>query len=294
LADNGGVDASAMISAINAETGGCWRLVHRLAGGWNEGAYLVSRPDETRAVLKWRAEDAERLLAARDLVAAARESGWPAPGWLACGRAPTGEAWVLQEFIDGSPPPLLDEAVAEQMIGILDVQAGLCTGAGGGWGEWAWGVVFDDWDGMRDRARTGVPGGRRIVAAVDAIAASCQARPLSNNDLVHGNFNLANAIATPGRLWLVDVEALGPGPRAYDLAETLLVAAEHGHISEPAGTRLWAYAAGLDRREFAVCAGSVGLTVADAIGRHGRAGETADAIPRIVRTLEQALDLASP
>jgi len=283
-----------MVGTVNAEAGAGWRLVRRLAGGWNEGAYLVARPDGSRAVLKWRASDPERLLAARDLVTSARASGWPAPGWLACGRAPTGEAWVLQDFIDGGTPPRLDQAVADQMIGILNVQAGLCAGAGGGWGEWAWGVVFDDWEGMRHRARSGIPGGPRIAAAVDAIAAACQPRPLSNDDLVHGNFNLANTIATPGRLWLVDVEGLGPGPRAYDLAETLLVAAEHGNLTESAAARLWAYAAGLDRREFAICAGSVGLTMADAIGRHGRSGEAAGAIPRIVRTLERALDLAGP
>jgi hypothetical protein len=77
-------------------------------------------------------------------------------------------------------------------------------------------VVFEDWDGLRDRVASGVPGGPRIVATVDAIAGACLPGPLSGQDLVHGNFNLANTIATPGRLWVVDVEALGAGPRAYD------------------------------------------------------------------------------
>lgn len=54
---------------------------------------------------------------------------------------------------------------------------------------------------------------------------------------VHGKFNLAKTIATPGRLWVVDVEGLGVGPRAYDVAETLLVAAGHGHITESAAAR---------------------------------------------------------
>jgi hypothetical protein len=52
----------------------------------------------------------------------------------------------------------------------------------------------------RDRVASGVPGGSRIVAAVDAIAGACPPGPLSGQDLVHGNFNLANTIATPGRL----------------------------------------------------------------------------------------------
>ena len=165
-------------------------------------------------------------------------------------------------------------------------------GAAGGWGQWAAGVVFEDWHGLRDRVASAVPGGSPIVAAVDAIAAACPPGPLSSQDLVHGNFNLTNTIATPSRLWVVDVEALGTGPRAYDLAEALLVAAGHGHATEPAAARLWAYAAGLDRREFAVCAGSVGLTMAESFVRHGRTGEAAGAVPAMVRALEQALALA--
>jgi aminoglycoside phosphotransferase (APT) family kinase protein len=200
---------------------------------------------------------------------------------------------VVQEFIDGRPPPRLDELVAEQMTEILGLQASMFPGASGGWGQWAAAVVFEDWDGLRDRVRAGVPGGRRIVAAVDAIAGACPPGPLSGHDLVHGNFNLANTIAAAGRLWVVDVEGLGAGPRAYDLAEALLVAAGEGHLTESAAARLWTYAAGLDRREFAICAGSVGLTMADAFVRHNRAGEAAGVVPGVVRTLEQALALAS-
>jgi hypothetical protein len=74
------------------------------------------------------------------------------------------------------------------------------------------------------RNPAGLAGGlKRIVAAVDAIGRACPPRPLSGQDLVHGNFNPANTLATQGRLWVVDVEALGAGPRAYDLAEALLV-----------------------------------------------------------------------
>ena len=77
----------------------------------------------------------------------------------------------------------------------------------------------------------------------------------------------------------------------YDLAETLLVAGGHGHVTQSAAARLWAYAAGLDRREFAICAGSVGLTMADAFVRHSRTDQAAAAVPAMVRTLEQALAL---
>lgn len=291
-AHNDRVDIGVVLGAVNAELGGRWQLERRLAGGWTEGACLLIRGGGSRAVLKWRAGDPERLLGARERVQAARARGWPAPEWLATGQAPTGEAWVVQEFIDGRTPPCLDGFVAEQMTRILDLQAAMFPGAGDGWGQWAAGVVFEDWDGLRGRIVSGFPGGSRIVAAVDAIAGACQPGPLSGQDLVHGNFNLANTIATPGRLWVVDVEALGTGPRAYDLAEALLVGAGHGHVTESAAARLWAYAAGLDRREFAVCAGSVGLTMAESFLWHGRTGEAAGTVPGMVRVLEQALSLA--
>jgi aminoglycoside phosphotransferase (APT) family kinase protein len=286
------MDVGVVLDAINAEVGGRWQVERRLAGGWNEGAYLLSRPDGSKAVLKWRAREPERLLGARERVEAARPRGWPAPAWLATGQVATGEAWVLQDFIDGRPPSQLNDAVAQQMIGILDLQASLFPGATPGWGQWAWGVVFDDWDGLRDRVRLGVPEGQRIVAAVDAIARACSPEPLSSHDLVHGNFNLANTIATPGRLWVVDVEGVGVGPRAYDLAEALLVSSGYGHVTESAEATLWAYGAELDRREFAICAGSVGLTMADAYVRHSRIGHAASAVPGIVRALERALVLA--
>jgi hypothetical protein len=286
------VDIGELLGAVNAELGGRWQLERRLAGGWNEGGYMLNGGGSSRAVLKWRTTEPERMLGARELVEAARARGWPAPQWLATGQVPTGEVWVVQEFIDGCTPQRLDDFVAEQMTHILDLQAAMFPGATDGWGQWAAGVVFEDWEGLRDRVASGVPGGSRIVAVVDAIARVCAPAPLSSQDLVHGNFNLANTIAAQGRLWVVDVESLSNGPRAYDLAEALLVGAGHRHVTEPAAARLWAYAAGLDHRDFAVCAGSVGLTMAESFLRHGRGDEAAVGVPEMVRALEQALALA--
>lgn len=43
-------------------------MERRLAGGWNEGAYLLIRGGGSRAVLKWRPSDPERLLGTRERV----------------------------------------------------------------------------------------------------------------------------------------------------------------------------------------------------------------------------------
>src|SRR5215469_5036742 len=121
---------------------------------------------------------------------------------------------------------------------------------------------------------------------------ACQPGSLSGHDLVHGTFNLANTIATRDRLSVVDVEVLGAGPRATTLPEVFMAGAGHGHITESAAARLWADAAGLDGREFALCADSVSVTMAESFLRHGRAGAAAGAVPEMVRVLEEALALA--
>jgi hypothetical protein len=82
---NDGVNVGAVLGAVNAELGGRWQVERRLAGGCNEGAYLLSRPGGPRAVLKWRASEPERLLGARKRVEVARARGWPAPGWQSAG-----------------------------------------------------------------------------------------------------------------------------------------------------------------------------------------------------------------
>ena len=62
----------------------------------------------------------------------------------------------------------------------------------------------------------------------------------------------------------------------------------------PTARRAVTSAHSLDRQEFAVCAGSVALTMAESFLRHGRAGQAAAAVPEMVRALGQALALAGP
>jgi hypothetical protein len=49
---------------------------------------------------------------------------------------------------------------------------------------------------------------------------------------------------------------------------------------------------GIRRREFAICAGSVGMTMANFFVAHGLTSQAAAAVPAMVRTLEQARVLA--
>jgi hypothetical protein len=277
-----------MIEEAAAGLGAGWRVSRRLAGGWNQGAYLVCGPGGEQAVLKCYAEDPERIAAAVPVIQAARRHDWPTPAWLATGTTRSGVAWVLQELAAGERPRRLDDRVAALMVEVLDVQAGLGKLAGPGWSQWAWGTVFEDWGGIRAALRSGFPRGGEIVAAVDAIASSCHAAPLSAADLVHGNFEAGNTLLDGNRLWVIDAQGVSGGSRGYDLIEALMVGAALGPVTGAGLARLWSYAETLPSRDLAVCAGSVGLTFAEAFIRHDRLAEAPSAVLGLLDVLNQA------
>jgi len=276
-----------MIEQAVAQLGGGWRVARRLAGGLNQGAYLVRGPGGETAVLKCYAGDADRIAAAAPVIRAARNQGWPTPAWLATGTTRAGGAWVLQEFAAGRRPARLGEQVAALMVEVLEVQAGLGRLAGPGWSEWAWGTVLEDWSDLRAKVRTGFPRGGEIVAAVDAIASSCGAAPLDAEDLVHGNFEAGNTLLDGNRLWVVDAQGVSGGSRAYDLIEALMLGAALGPATSAGLALLWAYAETLPPRDLAVCAGSVGLTFAEAFIRHNRLAEAPAAAPGLLGVLNR-------
>jgi aminoglycoside phosphotransferase (APT) family kinase protein len=277
-----------MIEEAASGLGAGWRVSRKLAGGWNQGAYLVCGPGGEQTVLKWYPEDPERIASAVPVIQAARRHGWPTPAWLATGTTRSGVAWVLQEFATGERPGRLDDRVAARMVEVLEVQAGLGKLAGPGWSEWAWGTVFEDWGDYRAALRSKFPRGGEIVAAVDAIASSCDAAPLSAADLVHGNFEAGNTLLDGNRLWVIDAQGVSGGSRAYDLIEALMVGAALEPVTRAGLARLWSYAETLPPGDLAVCAGSVGLTFAEAFLRHGRLAEAPSAVPALLGVLNQA------
>lgn len=287
------MDIQEALRQLNGELDATWSFERRLEGGWQSGASVVVDVSGNRAVLKMRAFEPDWLVSAMTTVNEARRSGWPAPEWYAAGLLSSGEAWVLQEHVIGSRPERLSAVVAVQMTEILDVQAGLGALATLDMSAWAHGVVFEDWDGLRAQVLAGFPGGHLIVQAVDDIAGVCSSEPLPNDDLVHANFEIGNTLLDGSKLWVVDVDGVGRGTRAYDAAEALIVAAGLRQ-AEPAGmTQLWRYADGaLDPRELAVCAGSIALSMASAFIRLGHVDEAPAALPGMCEFVAACLERA--
>lgn len=80
-----------------------------------------------------------------------KERGYPTPAWLAAGVTDQGLPYQLQEFVAGSPLPVLDERAADLLLELIDRQAGMDPDPGRNWSEYARGVVFGD---GRQRLRT--------------------------------------------------------------------------------------------------------------------------------------------
>jgi aminoglycoside phosphotransferase (APT) family kinase protein len=288
----GPVDAPGLVAAVNKDVTGNWTLERRLAGGANEGAYLVRSPDGASAVVKARRATADQLLAAAQLVAHARERGWPTPAWYAVGSAPTGVSWILQEFIIGEQPSVIDPGVADQLAEINRLQAGLLPAdrpwqaALGGWDQWIAGVVFDDLDGLRSRIR-GLPGAERVIRGVDAIAAELSGEAVSKSDLVHGDLNLTNVMLTSSGLQLIDVDALAPGPRAFDLAKVTMVSTYMDHATDAGLARLWSHSERYEPRDLAFSFGAASMTLAEAVVRHRIYDRAATILSAIAASLER-------
>lgn len=136
------VTTAGVLRALRKDGGSEWRVVRRLSGGVQEGAWLVSDAAGHRAVLKYRSERwAGRIETAGALVGMARRRGWPAPAWLGHGVA-DGLAWHMEEFVPGRRPKLATAAMASEILDINGRQAGAADGIGDVWSQYAQQVVI--------------------------------------------------------------------------------------------------------------------------------------------------------
>lgn len=214
-----------VLAFVNAHHGTGYRCVRRLAGGIQSGAYELREPGGQRVVLKWstRAAWAEQVLRAAPVVARVRALGWPTPAWLAVGVTPDGLPYQVQEFVDGVA---LDRSGLDELPVLLALnarQAGLDPDPGRDWTQWTREMVLDGRDGYVERARAPGP---EVSTVVDRLVAAgrpyCDA-PLPRHDLVHGDLNPGNVIMAAAEVaGVIDIEALGSGSRAIDLAGRLL------------------------------------------------------------------------
>lgn len=216
-----------VITFINRTHGTDYALERRFGGGFQNGAYALRAPDGSSAVLKWTARRAwaRQVQRAEPVVAAAREAGWPTPAWLLTGTTPSGYPYQIQEYAEGAHPDGITRQLAQAVLPVLDIQAGLEPKTDHDWAAYDHAVVFADESGFASSLTAFSAAGAEFVDIMRSHMAPYRGVKLRTTDLVHGDFNAGNIFLLDGRVSaLVDVEALGKGSRFHDLANLVVYA----------------------------------------------------------------------
>ena len=118
-------------------------LLSRLPGGVNGGAIRVQLAGRADAVLKaapWaHPNHLDETLRAQRVVEHMRRRGYPTPAWLGVGATAT-HVWHLMDFVDAAPVPELTPSIVEQLMEIIELQAGQASEPYDHW-SYAWRVA---------------------------------------------------------------------------------------------------------------------------------------------------------
>lgn len=215
----------AILEFVNQQHDADYRLVDRLPGGKQSGAYLLKTADEQSAILKvspisstW----ASQVHRAAQVISRLSTTDWPTPRWLAVGVTPDGHPYQVQEFVTGQPMTDLGPTEAELLIDLVDRQAGLDPDPQRDWSDYVRSNVFDGPDDGWARIRNIGVNGETILDSYSRLCRPYASHPLPTGDLVHGDMSTQNVLVSNGQITaVIDVEALGSGTRVIDLAALL-------------------------------------------------------------------------
>jgi hypothetical protein len=201
-------------SVVGAEVS----LLRRLSGGVNAGAMRVQLAGRANAVLKaepWAHHNhLDETLRAQRVVEHMRGRGYPTPAWLAVGATAT-HVWHLMDFVDAAPVPELTPSIVEQLMEIIELQAGQACEPYDHW-LYAWRVATG-----QESAVAGLSGYSSVVSALverPRLVCADVPPPREAPDMVHADLNPSNVLVRDGAVVaVVDIGNAGSGTRATDL-----------------------------------------------------------------------------
>ncbi|HET9896819.1 MAG TPA: phosphotransferase [Streptosporangiaceae bacterium] len=230
-----------VLDDVASVAGAAVTILSRLPGGVNGGAMLVQLAGRANAVLKAvpRAHPShlDETLRAQRVVEHMRRRGYPTPAWLGVGATAT-HVWHLMDFVDAAPASELTPSLVEQLMEIIELQAGQASEPYDHW-SYAWRVATGqesavgglDFNETPEQSRLGqsvarLSGYSPVVSAlVGRLRLVCAdvPPPPQAPDMVHAD------LSTPGNVLvrdgvvaaLVDIENAGSGTRATDLTTLL-------------------------------------------------------------------------
>ena len=277
---------AAVLDDVAGVVGGAITVLGRLSGGVNAGAVRVRLAGGEVAVLKAEPRGApdllEQTLRAGRVVEHMRRRGYPTPAWLGAGATPT-HAWHLTEFVVADPVSELTSSVVEQLMEIIELQAGQAC-APNDHRLYAWRVATGQEsvaDGLARHASD-------VSALVERLTRVCADVPVPAGapDMVHADLNPSNVLVRDGAVVaVVDIGNAGSGTRATDLT-TLLWHTFQEHL-DGVRSRLWSTILALvGREEAAVLAATQILLQLEWRIRVGNYG----VVPWVVERGHRALD----
>ena len=269
-------------SVVGAEV----TLLSRLPGGVNAGAMRVQLAGRANAVLKAEPRahpnHLDETLRAQRVVEHMRRRGYPTPAWLGVGATAT-HVWHLMDFVDAAPVPELTPSLVEQLMEIIELQAGQASEPYDHW-SYAWRVATG-----QESAVAGLMGYSSVVSAlVERLRLVCADVPPPREapDMVHADLNPSNVLVRDGAVVaVVDIGNAGSGTRATDL--TTLQWHTFQDPLDGVRRRLWTRILALVGWEgAAVLAATQILLMLEVPIRHGRH----DVVPGVVKRGHRALD----
>ena len=269
-------------SVVGAEV----TLLSRLPGGVTAGAMRVQLAGRANAVLKAEPRahpnHLDETLRAQRVVEHMRRRGYPTPAWLGVGATAT-HVWHLMDFVDAAPVPELTPSLVEQLMEIIELQAGQASEPYDHW-SFAWRVATG-----QESAVAGLSGYSSVVSAlVERLRLVCADVPPPREapDMVHADLNPSNVLVRDAAVVaVVDIENAGSGTRATDL--TTLQWHTFQDPLDGVRRRLWTRILALVGWEgAAVLAAAQILHMLEIPIRHGRH----DVVPGVVKRGHRALD----
>jgi hypothetical protein len=161
-----------------------------------------------------------------------RSRGYPTPAWLAVGATAT-QVWHLMDFVDAAAVPELTPSIVEQLMEIIELQAGHACEPYDHW-SYAWRVATGQESAVAGLDFTETPEqsllrqsvarlsgySSAVSALVERLRLVCAGVPPPSEapDMVHADLNPSNVLVRDGAVVaVVDIENAGSGTRATDL-----------------------------------------------------------------------------